>query len=62
MKALGEHYRQLREDAGIILSDMAVAMGIDKSTLSYLERGRRRFTTYYAIRFEAALKTLGNSL
>lgn len=38
---LGDHIRQLREQAGMPLRKLAALLDIDQSTLSKLERGER---------------------
>jgi DNA-binding XRE family transcriptional regulator len=58
---MGEEYKRMRQKAHLTQSRMAELMDIDKSTLCYLEQGKRKWTYYYAVRFNQAL-ALGKSL
>jgi len=56
--ALGKFYKAKRQKLKYTQAEVAEAMGIDKSTLCFLEQGKRLWSSYYAIRFEQALNLL----
>lgn len=55
---LGKAYKAKRLKLGLTAVSVADAMDIDTATLSVLEAGKRKWTSYYAIRFEQALNIL----
>ena len=54
--SVGHEVWALRKNAALSISEVARRMGIDRSYLSYLEEGKRRWTLRL---YEAAIKAVG---
>jgi DNA-binding XRE family transcriptional regulator len=51
-------WRRIREDAGVIRSDLAKALGVSKTSLALWETGKRNPGRTKVMRYVAALKRL----
>ncbi len=57
--AISGEARMIRENARLSTTDLARAIGVDKSTVSRWERGQRAPRGRAALRYEALLARLG---
>lgn len=59
-KLSGAKLRKIRKDRGLTLEQVALAVGMDFSNLSKIERGKRPFTITSAIRLGNVLGVVYN--
>lgn len=62
MNSLGQRIRQLREDRGVLLRQLAAFIEVDTALISKLERGERRATRDQVLKIAEFLNIQQNDL